>query len=133
MAEKQQRQYKIECVEQEKPTQPEQQNKMEDPLNQLPDLSSQTGGLPIVTFVLICLAGGCVMFAQKLFTASSAVIIGISILMLVILISGMVALFHGMHEKLRNEGAANAWYVISTVIMTIGIGIGIVCGVIHCF
>lgn len=59
--------YQVKLVEEDtKPVEPERLE--EDPLENLPDLSSRTGGLPIVTFVLICLSAGIIMLIARVLT-----------------------------------------------------------------
>ena len=65
--------YQVKLVEEDtKPVEPERLE--EDPLENLPDLSSRTGGLPIVTFVLICLSAGIIMLIARVLTAESVAI-----------------------------------------------------------
>lgn len=101
----------------------------EDPLENLPDLSSRTGGLPIVTFILICLSGGVVMVINKILAGGSILFLAGCILVIGISIFGIIALIRGIFTRLHNQQAAEYWYPLSSVIMAASILIGVMIGV----
>ncbi|MCI6925734.1 MAG: hypothetical protein ACI3X2_04660 [Butyricicoccus porcorum] len=138
---REQKNYRITCIEDEngnrpgdmhEPTEPEQNQLEHDPLDELPDLSEQTGGLPIVTFVLICLAASSVMLIGRMLTAGSALVVAGCVGLEVIVAFGVVVLIRGMFQKLRRQGEDEKWYPISTAVMAIGIAVGLVIGVFYC-
>ena len=113
-------------------TDPEQESEdrlAEDPLDHLPDVSSQTGGLPIVTFVLVCLSAGSVMMIGRALTAGS-VLRSLAVLFVIgMLVFGMVALIRGMFTKLHNQQEKEYWYPLSAAIMAAGILVGLIIGI----
>ena len=123
--------YRINRVDDEKTKEPEQMQR--DPLDDLPDLSEQTGGIPVVTFVLIGLAGCSMMLLARLLAAESALVAVGCIVFLIVLICGMIVLFRGMFDKLRREQAEAKWYTISAVVMSLGIAAGLICGTVIAF
>ena len=131
--------YQIECIEDDaagktaEAARSEPERLEEDPLDNLPDLTSQTGGLPIVTFVLICLAACAIFLMNRMLTAGTALVSVGCVLMIFILLFGMVALIRGMFRRLHDQKQANSWYGISAAVMTIGIVAGIVVGILCWF
>ena len=94
--------YQVKLVEEDtKPVEPERLE--EDPLENLPDLSSRTGGLPIVTFVLICLSAGIIMLIARVLTAESVAMAAGCIAFVLIALFGIVALIRGMFQKLHAQ------------------------------
>lgn len=134
--EKNQLQYKVECID-DKPAASDISNEpdrlAEDPLDHLPDVSSQTGGLPVVTFVLICLSACAVLLISRMLSAGSLLAAVFCVLMEVILVFGVIALIRGMFQKLRNQNETPFWYPFSAAVMVIGIAAGIIIGVVFCF
>lgn len=134
---KKEKNYRIECIEDEREgktggaAQPERL--AEDPLDDLPDLSSQTGGLPIVTFILICLSACSIFLVNRMLTAGSALISVCCVLMIVVLVFGIVALLRGMFRKLRDQRENTVWYGISAAVMAAGIIAGVVGGILFWF
>ena len=122
--------YRVECVEDDN-AQPERL--AHDPLDELPDVSNQTGGLPIVTFVLLCLSACAVFLVNRMLTAGSALVSVCCVLMIVVLVFGMVSLIRGMFRKLHDQKEANAWYGISAAVMAAGIVIGVIVGILCWF
>ena len=95
--------YQVKLVEEDtKPVEPERLE--EDPLENLPDLSSRTGGLPIVTFVLICLSAGIIMLIARVLTAESMAMAAGCIAFVLLALFGIVALIRGMFQKLHAKG-----------------------------
>lgn len=129
--------YRIECIEDETngktagAAQPERL--AEDPLDNLPDLSSQTGGLPIVTFILICLSACSIFLVNRMLTAGSALVSTGCVLMIIILVFGIVALIRGMFRRLHDQKEAMVWYGISAAVMAAGIIAGAVGGILFWF
>lgn len=124
--------YTVERIDDENVTEPE--NKLEqDPLDDLPDVSSQTGGLPIVTFILICLAACVMLLISKVITAGSVLISVVCVLVIAVLVFGMVALMRGMFAKLHNQNEKEHWYPISSIIMAAGILVGLIIGIFASF
>lgn len=113
-------------------TDPEQESEdrlAEDPLDHLPDVSSQTGGLPIVTFVLVCLSAGSVMMIGRALTAGSVLRSLAFLFVIGMLVFGMVALIRGMFTKLHNQQEKEYWYPLSAAIMAAGILVGLMIGI----
>lgn len=113
-------------------TDPEQETEdrlAEDPLDHLPDVSSQTGGLPIVTFVLVCLSAGSVMMIGRALTAGSVLRSLAFLFVIGMLVFGMVALIRGMFTKLHNQQEKEYWYPLSAAIMAAGILVGLMIGI----
>ena len=113
-------------------TDPEQESEdrlAEDPLDHLPDVSSQTGGLPIVTFVLVCLSAGSVMMIGRALTAGSVLRSLAFLFVIGMLVFGMVALIRGMFTKLHNQQEKEYWYPLSAAIMAAGILVGLIIGI----
>ncbi len=113
-------------------TDPEQETEdrlAEDPLDHLPDVSSQTGGLPIVTFVLVCLSAGSVMMIGRALTAGSVLRSLAFLFVIGMLVFGMVALIRGMFTKLHNQQEKEYWYPLSAAIMAAGILVGLIIGI----
>lgn len=122
-----------EVKEENSPEQQVQTQPADDPLDELPDVSEQTGGLPIVTFVLVCLSACCVFMIGRIFTADSILLSVACVAVIGILIFGMVALIRGMFAKLHNEKKKDSWYLLSTAVMAIGIFVGLVIGILCSF
>lgn len=129
--------YRIECIEDEtngKNAEAAQPERLEtDPLDDLPDVSEQTGGLPFVTFVLICLSACAIFLVNRMVTAGSGLVAVGCVLMILILVFGIVALVRGMFRKLHDEQAATVWYGISAAVMTIAILGGVIGGILFWF
>lgn len=133
-----QKNYRIECMEDENGNVPEagteqvEEPLASDPLDNLPDISSKTGGLPIVTFVLIGLSACAIMLIERMLTADSALIAMCCVVADVVLVFGMASLIRGMFHKLRQQKEDKKWYPISAAVMFAGIVIGLIAGVISC-
>ena len=131
---KKQKNYKIECIEDEngpvKQLETEPEELLEDPLDNLPNVSSQTGGLPIVTFVQICLSAGGIMLVKRMLAQPTVLMIAMCTVLEIVVLFGIAALFRGMFQKLRDDGAGQIWYPLSTVIMILGIALGAALGLI---
>lgn len=132
--------YHIVCIEDENgnppepgQTQPEEAAEMQDPLDNLPDVSEQTGGLPIVTFVLICLSAASILLVERMLAGHSVLIVAFGMCMEIVVIFGIVALIRGMFEKLRRQNESKKWYPISAAVMALGIALGLVIGTMYCF
>lgn len=124
--------YQVKLVEEDtKPVEPERLE--EDPLENLPDLSSRTGGLPIVTFVLICLSAGIIMLIARVLTAESMAMAAGCIAFVLIALFSIVALIRGMFQKLHAQKEQGSAYLLSAVVMTIGILAGLIIGVVSGF
>lgn len=124
--------YQVKLVEEKsEPVQPERLD--EDPLENLPDLSSQTGGLPIVTFVLICLSAGIIMLIERILTAGSLPMTIGCMAFILIALFGIVALIRGMFQKLHAQKERSSSYMLSAVVMTVGILVGLIIGVVGSF
>ena len=124
--------YQVKLVEEDsRPVEPERLE--EDPLENLPDLSSRTGGLPIVTFVLICLSAGIIMLIARVLTAESMAMAAGCIAFVLIALFGIVALIRGMFQKLHAQKEQSSAYLLSAVVMTIGILAGLIIGVVSGF
>ena len=122
--------YQVKLVEEDtKPVEPERLE--EDPLENLPDLSSRTGGL--VTFVLICLSAGIIMLIARVLTAESMAMAAGCIAFVLIALFGIVALIRGMFQKLHAQKEQSSAYLLSAVVMTIGILAGLIIGVVSGF
>ena len=127
---KNKKKYTITEVKEE--TDPEQESEdrlAEDPLDHQPDVSSQTGGLPIVTFVLVCLSAGSVMMIGRALTAGSVLRSLAFLFVIGMLVFGMVALIRGMFTKLHNQQEKEYWYPLSAAIMAAGILVGLIIGI----
>ena len=129
--------YRIECIEDEpkaKTAGAAEPERLEtDPLDNLPDLSSQTGGLPIVTFILFCLSACSVFLINRMITAHSMLISVGCALIIMILPFRIVARIRGMFRKLHNQKEDIKWYGISATVMTAGIIIGAIVGILCWF
>lgn len=129
--------YRIECIEDEpngKTAGAAQPERLEtDPLDDLPDVSEQTGGLPFVTFVLICLSACSVFLINRMVTAGSGLVAVGCVLMIMILVFGIVALVRGMFRRLHDQQEKAIWYRISAVVMTIAILGGAIGGILFWF
>ena len=124
--------YQVKLVEEKsEPVQPERLE--EDPLENLPDLSSQTGGLPIVTFILVCLSGGIILLIERVLTAGSVPIAVGCIAFILMALFGIVALIRGMFQKLHAQKEQSSAYTLSAAVMTIGILVGLIIGVVSSF
>lgn len=124
--------YQVKLVEEKsEPVQPERLE--EDPLENLPDLSSQTGGLPIVTFILVCLSAGIILLIERVLTAGSVPIAVGCIAFILMALFGIVALIRGMFQKLHAQKEQNSSYTLSAAVMTIGILVGLIIGVVSSF
>ncbi len=122
--------YTITEVKEDADPEQEAQNRLtEDPLDHLPDVSSRTGGLPIVTFILVCLSACSVMMIGKVLTAESALFALICLLVIGIVVFGMVALIRGMFTKLHHQQEKEYWYPLSAAIMAAGILVGLIIGI----
>jgi len=124
--------YQVKLVE-EKPQPVEPERLEEDPLKNLPDLSSQTGGLPIVTFILVCLSAGIMMLIARILTAGSVPMTVGCIVCILIALFGIVALIRGMFQKLHAQKEKSSSYTLSAAVMTIGILVGLIIGVVSSF
>ncbi|MCD8355176.1 MAG: hypothetical protein LUE11_01200 [Clostridia bacterium] len=124
--------YTVKRIENENVTEPDRKLE-QDPLDHLPDVSSQTGGLPIVTFVLICLAACAMILMSKVITAGSVLVSVVCVLIIAILVFGMIALIRGMFTKLHNQNEKERWYPISSIIMAAGILAGLIIGIFASF
>lgn len=129
--EKHTKHYQITRIGEETNTEPDTLD--HDPLEDMPDLSSQTGGIPVVTFVLIGLAGCSVMLLARLLAAESLLVAAGCVVFLLVLVCGMIVLFRGMFEKLRREQAEPKWHTIAAVVMGLGIAAGFICGAVIAF
>lgn len=130
---KKQKNYRIECIEDEngpvsQETKPE--TLMEDPMSHFPDVSSQTGGIPVVTFVLTGLSAGFILLIRRMLDAQSALVTCMGVVVELVIMFGAVVLFCGTFQKLRNDNADPIWYPLSAVIMIIGITIGAAAGIL---
>lgn len=124
--------YQVKLVEEKsEPVQPERLE--EDPLENLPDLSSQTGGLPIVTFILVCLSAGIILLIERVLTAGSVPIAVGCIAFILMALFGIVALIRGMFQKLHAQKEQSSAYTLSATVMTIGILVGLIIGVVSSF
>lgn len=124
--------YQVKLVEEKsEPVQPERWD--EDPLENLPDLSSQTGGLPIVTFILVCLSAGIILLIERVLTAGSVPIAVGCIAFILMALFGIVALIRGMFQKLHAQKEQSSAYTLSAAVMTIGILVGLIIGVVSSF
>lgn len=124
--------YQVKLVEEKsEPVQPERLE--EDPLENLPDLSSQTGGLPIVTFILVCLSAGIILLIERVLTAGSVPIAVGCIAFILMALFGIVALIRGMFQKLHAQKEQSSAYTLSAAVMTIGILVGLIIGVVSSF
>lgn len=124
--------YQVKLVEDKsEPVQPERLEK--DPLEDLPDLSSQTGGLPIVTFILICLSAGIVLLIERILTAGSLPMTIGCVVIILLALFGIVALIRGMFQKLHAQKERSSSYMLSAVVMTVGILVGLIIGVVGSF
>lgn len=122
--------YTITEVKEEADSEQETQNRLtEDPLDDLPDVSSRTGGLPIVTFILVCLSACSVMMIGRVITAESFLRALACLFVIGILVFGMVALLRGMFTKLHNQQEKEYWYPLSAAIMAAGILVGLIIGI----
>lgn len=110
--------YRIERVEQQ------------DPLDHLPDVSEQTGGLPIVTFVLVCLAACAVILVRKILASTSILVSAGCVVFLLILIFGVTALVRGMFRKLQAQKEPSVWYKLSALVMAAGCILGVLIGMV---
>ena len=133
-----QKNYRIECIEDENGNrlgaaeeQPEQLQ--QDPLDALPDVSSQTGGLPVVTSVLVCLSACVVILIERMLTAASVLFSVCCVGIEAILVFGIVALIRGMFQRLHQQQEDQKWYPISAAVMAAGIAIGLAVGAVYCF
>ncbi|MDO4173629.1 MAG: hypothetical protein Q4D42_02585 [Eubacteriales bacterium] len=126
-----QKNYRVERIAEE-PEQETTDQLEQDPLEQLPDVSAQTGGLPIVTFILICLAACCIILLNKAFVSTSLVFSAGCLLFAAILVFGIAALIRGMFVKLYRQKEPQHWYAISAVVMAVGVFVGIVVGILAC-
>ncbi|WP_432620694.1 hypothetical protein [Butyricicoccus sp.] len=124
--------YQVKLVEEKsEPVQPERLE--EDPLENLPDLSSQTGGLPIVTFILVCLSAGIILLIERVLTVGSVPIAVGCIAFILMALFGIVALIRGMFQKLHAQKEQSSAYTLSAAVMTIGILVGLIIGVVSSF
>lgn len=122
------RNYRVQRIDDQEP-----ERLPEDPLDQMPDLTAQTGGLPIVTFVLICLAASAVMLMGRVLTAHSGLLSMAYALLELVVVFGVVALIRGMFRKLHREKEAAFWYPVSGAVMAAGIVIGVIIGIFALF
>lgn len=134
MAENQQKQrnYRIESIE-DQPANKAVDRLEKDPLDDMPDVSAQTGGLPIVTFILICLAACCMILVGKVIVSDSILLSMVCLLLVAILVFGIVALIRGMFAKLNNQKEPRHWYIISSVVMAVGVLAGMIIGIFVSF
>ena len=122
--------YTITEVKEDADPEQDAQNRLaEDPLDHLPDVSSRTGGLPIVTFILICLSACSVLMIGRVLTAGSVLISAGCVFVIGILVFGMVALIRGMFTKLHHQQEKEYWYPLSAAIMAAGILVGLIIGI----
>lgn len=130
---KQKQRYRIQRLDEKQPDETQEPDRLpEDPLDQLPDVTSQTAGLPVVTFVLLCLAGFVVMLIRRA-AAGDVLVVACCVVAIAIALFGIVALVRGMFEKLRKQNSNPIWYRISGFVMAAGIVVGIVCGIYGTF
>lgn len=124
--------YQVKLVEEKsEPVQPERWD--EDPLENLPDHSSQTGGLPIVTFILVCLSAGIILLIERVLTAGSVPMAVGCIAFILMALFGIVALIRGMFQKLHAQKEESSSYMLSAAVMTVGILVGLIIGIVGCF
>lgn len=125
-----QKKYTVIEIKEETDTEPQTQPQLtEDPLDDLPDVSNQTGGLPIVAFVLVCLSACSVFMIGRILTSESVLLSAACVVVIGILIFGMVALIRGMFAKLHHEQKKDSWYLFNTAVMAIGILVGLTIGI----
>lgn len=102
-----------------------------DPMDTLPDVSSKTAGLPVVTFVLICVAAFLPTVVVRMWSLAMDGAYGLAVfcaVMLVILLFGGIALVRGMFRRLHDQKAASRWYPISAAVMAAAVIAGILIG-----
>ncbi|MDO4286697.1 MAG: hypothetical protein Q4C40_03120 [Eubacteriales bacterium] len=130
--ERKQSNYRIESVE-EQPVHKAVDRLEKDPLDDMPDVSAQTGGLPIVTFILICLAACCMILIGKVIVSGSILLSMACLLFVAILVFGIAALIRGMFTKLHNQKEPQYWYAISAAVMAVGVLAGMIIGILVSF
>lgn len=133
MAEKQKEiRYQVQC-EEESTEAPQQSNQLqEDPLDNLPELSEQSGGLPVVAFILVCLSAFAVFLMRRAATADSLLVLVCCVAMAGIMLFGMAALVRGMFRRLHDQRAAQHWFPISAGVMAAALILGAVVGIFFC-
>ncbi len=102
-----------------------------DPMDTLPDVSSKTAGLPVVTFVLVCVAAFLPTAAVRMVLLAAFGEYGLAAfcaVILAVLLFGGVALVRGMFRRLREQQAEGRWYPISAAVMAAAVVIGVLIG-----
>lgn len=127
-----QKNYRIECIEDENGNRLGAAEEQPEQLQQDP-LDALTGGLPVVTFVLVCLSACVVILIERMLTAASVLFSVCCVGIEAILVFGIVALIRGMFQRLHQQQEDQKWYPISAAVMAAGIAIGLAVGAVYCF
>lgn len=92
---------------------------------QMPDLASRSGGLPVVLLVVFFLAAGGTLLAQRMLAASSAVsAVGCAGMALAAL-CGIGLLVHGTFERLRERNVGRLHRAASAAALAIVAAAGV--------
>ena len=86
-----------------------------------------------MTFILVCLSAGIIMLIERILTAGSVPMTVGCIVCILIALFGIVALIRGMFQKLHTQKEKSSSYTLSAVVMTIGILVGLIIGVVSSF
>lgn len=123
----QKQQYSYSVRPAEEPTQPKQE-RIPDPMDNLPDVSSKTGGIPIVLFIIVCITAFGVMALKKAFGSSSLAVSLACMFFAVIMVFGDGALVVGIRRKLRQDGSKPFWQPLSLVLSVLAAVLGAMIG-----
>lgn len=131
MAENEKKTYKVNVQQVdetpiEEPKEPE--TLQNDPLEELPDLSASTGGLPVVCFVLVCITAFFIMVGRQMLSGTILWIMAGCAVIDIILLGGIYSLIRGMFRRLKQQNADKKWNTIAAIAMTASIVIGVLVG-----
>lgn len=130
MADNEKKTYKVNVQQvDEQPKQAEEPKTLQnDPLDELPDLTASTGGLPVVCFVLVCIAAFFIMVGRQMLAGTVLwIMVGCAVID-IILLAGIFSLLKGMFRRLQLQKADKKWYTISAAAMAASIIIGVLVG-----